>query len=249
MKTLTQNIKSYRNSLRNLQLTDHQLLVTKSNHTHFPLAFLFPKLLYRLLKLIILSILTLPGLLLFSPVFLLTSYISKVKTAEALAESSVKIRAFDVMATWKILIAGGLTPIFYTFYTIIAIALNAYNRLYGFVPPGVSAWVIAWCSYTILPSITYAALLFGEQGMDLFKALYPLMLSLSPRSMSALEALREERERLVLQVRETVDRFGGDLFPDCDEVEKWRLRGTRSLYAQVSPFADPQELEGLDELV
>jgi glycerol-3-phosphate O-acyltransferase / dihydroxyacetone phosphate acyltransferase len=113
--SLTKNLKSYRASLRNLQLTDHQLLATTSDHTHFPSVFLLPKLLYRLLKLVILSILTIPGLLLFSPVFLLTSYMSKRKTAEALAESSVKIRGFDVMATWKILISAGLAPLFYTF--------------------------------------------------------------------------------------------------------------------------------------
>jgi glycerol-3-phosphate O-acyltransferase / dihydroxyacetone phosphate acyltransferase len=85
--------------------------------------------------------------------------------------------------------------------------------------------------------------------MDLLKSLYPLVLSLSPRSTSILEALRDDRRRLVLQVQETVNRFGGDLFPDCDEVEKWRLRGPRSLYAQVSPLADAQELGGLDEFV
>ncbi|RDW73544.1 hypothetical protein BP6252_07451 [Coleophoma cylindrospora] len=249
MMLLTKNLKAYRASLRKFQLTDRQLLATTSNHTHFPLVFLLPKLLYRLLKLVILSILTLPGLLLFSPVFLLTSYISRRKTAQALAESSVKVRGFDVMATWKILISGGLAPLFYTFYAVVAVALNTHNHAYGFLPAGTQTWAIVLSTYAILPSITYAALIFGEQGMDLLKSLYPLVLSVSPRSASMLKELRVERQRLVLQVQETVNRFGADLFPDCDEVEKWRLRGPRSMYAYVSPLSDDQDLENLDEFV
>lgn len=246
MTSLTKNLKAYRASLRALQLTDYQLLTSSSDHTHFPLFFLLPKLLYRLLKLVILSMLTLPGLLLFSPVFLLTSYMSKRKTAEALAESSVKIRGFDVMATWKILISAGLTPLCYTLYIIAAIALNSHNQVYGFLPPRFPTWAIALSASIFLPSITYAALIFGEQGMDLLKSLYPLVLSLSPRSTYILEELRDDRRRLVVQVRETVNRFGGDLFTDCDEIEKWRLRGPRSLYAEVSPLTDAQELGALD---
>jgi glycerol-3-phosphate O-acyltransferase/dihydroxyacetone phosphate acyltransferase len=249
MNHLITRLKKYIESLRALGLKDQQLLSTASIHTHFSTLFLLPKLLYRFFKLAILTFLTLPGLLLFSPVFILTSYISKRKTAEALAESSVKIRGFDVMATWKILIAGGLAPLFYTFYTLILIALNKHNRAYGFIPTGTPTWVVVFLSNTILPSITYAALLFGEQGLDLMKSLYPLVLSLSPRSSSVIEELREERMILAGIVKEMVNRFGADIFPDCDDVKKWKGRGPRSLYADISPFTELEETWGLDEFV
>jgi glycerol-3-phosphate O-acyltransferase/dihydroxyacetone phosphate acyltransferase len=242
-------LKKYMESLRALGLKDHQLLSTASIHTHFSTLFLLPKLLYRFFKLAILTLFTLPGLFLFSPVFILTLWISKRKTAEALAGSSVKIRGFDVMATWKILVAGGLAPLFYAFYTLILIALNKHNHVYGLIPARTPASLVVVLCNTILPSITYAALLFGEQGLDLVKSLYPLLLSLSPRSSSIIEELREERTVLAGMVKEMVNIFGADIFPDCDDIKRWKGRGPRSLYAGVSPEAELEEIWGLDEFV
>ena len=250
MKSLITRLKKYMESLRALGLKDHQLPSTASIPTHFSTLFLLPKLLYRFLKPAILTFLTLHGLLLFSPVFILTSYRSKRKTAEALAESNVKNQGFDVMATWKILISGGLAPLFCAFYTLVLIALNKRNRAYGLTPAGKPTWVVVVLSNTILPSITYAALLFGEQGLDLVKSLYPLLLSLSPRSSSFIEELRAERMILAGMVKDTVNIFGADISPDCDDIKKWKGRGPRSLYAGTSPLeAELKDIWALDEFI
>lgn len=211
--------------------------------------FRFPTLLYRLLKLCVLAALTLPGLLLFAPIFILTAHLSRRKTAEALAASSVKIRGHDVMATWKILIALALAPIFYTFYTILLVALNNYNRVWGYMPARTPTSLIVSTCVLVLPIITYASLLFGEQGMDLFKGIYPLVLTLSPTSSHFINRLTEQRRVLVVRVREMIDRFGSDMFPDCDDVSKWRDRGPRKLYADISPEAEQEDLWCLDEFV
>lgn len=224
MISLAKNLKSYADSLKHLGLKDHQLLSTTLGNNHFSMFFLLPKLVYRLLKLTIISLLTLPGLLLFSPVFLLTSHISKIKTKQALAESSVKVRGYDVMATWKILISAGLAPTFYTLYATLLVALNKHNYVYGLLPEGLSTWMIVLSTFIILPSITYAALIFGEQSLDLLKSIYPLILSLSHRSSSSLQSLREERQKLVMQVQACVIQFGADLFPDCAEKCNWRVK-------------------------
>ncbi|KAH7355415.1 glycerol-3-phosphate O-acyltransferase [Rhexocercosporidium sp. MPI-PUGE-AT-0058] len=163
---------------------------------------------------VILFFLTLPGLLLFGPIFILTSNISRRKTEEALAASSVKVRGNDVMATWKILIAAALSPVFYIFYTILLVCMNNCNRTNGVIPARMPTPLLVVLSLVVLPSITYAALLFREQDMDILKSLYPLSLSLNPRSCHTIAALVEERNNLVMRVGEMVDRFGTEIFPD-----------------------------------
>ncbi|KUJ06366.1 uncharacterized protein LY89DRAFT_743846 [Mollisia scopiformis] len=249
MKSLIKDLKSYMASLKALNLKDHQLLSTSSHHKHFPMLFRLPTLLYRLLKLGVLGVLTLPGLLLFAPIFILTPHLSRRKTAEALAASSVKIRGHDVMATWKILIALALAPIFYTFYTILLVVLNNYNHLWGYIHSRTPTSLIISTCVLVLPMITYAALLFGEQGMDLLKSIYPLVLTLSPTSSHIINRLMEQRRVLVIRVREMIDRFGSEIFPDCDDVSKWRGRGPRKLYADISPETEQEDLWGLDEFV
>lgn len=83
---------------------------------------------------------------------------------EALAASQVKIAGRDVLATWKILVALGVTPVLYSFYAILAavVATKAGAPL---------KWRI-WTPFIILmilPMVGYAALKFGEAGMDVLK--------------------------------------------------------------------------------
>lgn len=83
---------------------------------------------------------------------------------EALAASSVKVEARDVLASWKILISLGVAPLLYGFYaflaTIVAIKANAPMK-WTIVTPLVVM--------SALPFIGYAALKFGEAGMDVLK--------------------------------------------------------------------------------
>lgn len=78
--SLMESLRSYTGSLAALGLTDHQLLLMTTKHAHLPILFLLLKLTYRALKLIVLAIFTLPGLLLFAPIFIVTSHVSKRKT-------------------------------------------------------------------------------------------------------------------------------------------------------------------------
>lgn len=249
MLSFTKQLKSYTASLQALGLKDHQLLSTASKHNYFPMFFLLPKLLYRMLKLAVLALVTLPGLVLFAPVFMLTRRMSHKKTAEALAASSLKIKGHDVMATWKILIALVLAPMFYTFYSILLVVLHSHDFTFNLIPTSTSDSTIFALSWAILPLITYVSLLFGEQGMDIFKSLYPLLLSLNPRSSRVIGRLREDRRILVLKVREIVDTYGADIFPDCNDMIMWKGRGPRKLYADISPETELGDLLGLDEFV
>lgn len=86
---------------------------------------------------------------------------------EALAASSVKIAARDVLATWKVLISLGLAPLLYGFYaflaTVVMIKANA--------PLSWRIWT-PLCVIVALPVVGFAALKFGEAGIDVLKSVF-----------------------------------------------------------------------------
>lgn len=108
------DLRSYRAQLRALGIREHQMQYATLSTTDVLLT-----LTYRLGLLALLAAGTLPGLLLFSPIFTAAKLISHQKTKEALAASSVKLRGRDVMATWKLLVVGIFTPLLYIFYTLL----------------------------------------------------------------------------------------------------------------------------------
>ena len=205
-------VNDYNRQLRLLNIRDHQV-----EYARFSIPKVIFTLLYRLGKLIVLAVFTLPGLILFAPVFIAAKVISIRKSREALAASTVKIQGRDVMATWKLLVALAIAPILYAFYTILFTYLTYHNRLFGLVPAYVPLWSVVLLLDVVFPATTFAALRFGEIGMDIFKSLRPLVLSLNP-SGSTLVRLREQREKVSHEVTDLINTFGPEMFPDFDST-------------------------------
>jgi glycerol-3-phosphate O-acyltransferase/dihydroxyacetone phosphate acyltransferase len=175
-------------------------------------------LIWRLLKISVLSIGVLPGLVLFAPVFIASKVISIKKSREALAASTVKLQGRDVMATWKLLVALAFAPILYTWYTVILTYWTYRNRVQGYMPTWVPLWSIVIFGYIFFPAITFAALRFGEVGMDILKSLRPLVLCLNPSSSNTIHKLRERRAQLSAEVTEVINTLGPEMFPDFDSA-------------------------------
>jgi glycerol-3-phosphate O-acyltransferase/dihydroxyacetone phosphate acyltransferase len=224
---VTKSITQYTRQLQLLGLRDHQV-----EYACFSSLKVISSLVYRVGKLSILAIGTLPGLVLFSPVFIVARVYSHKKSKEALAASTVKIHGNDVMATWKILVAGGLAPLLYTYYVVILAFWTRYNHIQGLLPESVAISTVVLAAYIVFPTLTYAALRLGEIGMDILKSLRPLVLCLVPSSAGTLVQLREQRAGLSHEVTELINALGPDLFPDCDAAS---LPQPRKLYSDVSP--------------
>jgi hypothetical protein len=152
--------------------------------------------------------------------------------SEALAASSVKIHGRDVLATWKILISLGVAPVLYSFYaavtTILAVKTNAPLKWRLLAPA---------LTITALPVFGYAALKFGEAGMDvlkwfrtvygfiwiyatelLFRSLRPLILSLMPGQQQYLERLRAMQQSLSNELMDVINEFGPKIYDDFDKA-------------------------------
>ena len=210
---LKKNVAAYNKQLRLLNVRDHQVEYAK-----FSAIKVIFTLFYRLGKLGVLAIGTLPGLILFAPVFIATKLISIRKSREALAASTVKLQGRDVMATWKLLVAMGFAPALYWLYTILLCWWTYKNRVQGYVPEWVPLWMVFIVGWIVFPSITFAALRFGETGMDIFKSLRPLLLSFNPTSANTLHKLRETRATLSREVTEVINTLGPEMFPDFDST-------------------------------
>ena len=210
---LKKSVNAYNKQLWLLGVRDHQVEYAK---------FSIPKvvftLIYRLGKLALLAIGTLPGLILFTPVFVTSKIISIKKSREALATSTVKLQGRDVMATWKLLVALAFAPMLYTLYTVLLTYWTYRNRVQGYVPTWVPLWTIVLTGYILFPMITFAALRIGETGMDIVKSLRPLVLSLNPSSSNTLVKLREKRARLSTEVTELINTLGPEMFPDFESA-------------------------------
>lgn len=210
---LWKSVKEYNARLRYLNLKDHQIQYARMSI----LKVLFLAV-YRSLKLLFLFIFTVPGLLLFAPVFVATRIISRQKAKTALAGSTVKIRGRDVMATWKILVAVGFAPTLYHFYSILLVAKVWHDRLWGNVPEWVPLWVAYFAVWPVMIGISFAALRFGEVGMDIFKSLRPVVLCLLPTSGYNIHRLRLQRAELSSQVTDLINTLGPEMFPDFDKT-------------------------------
>lgn len=211
--SLKKGVLSYNRQLLQLNLRDHQV-----EYARLPILKVIFTLFYRLGKLILLSAGVLPGLVLFSPIFIAGKLISIRKSREALAASTVKIQARDVVATWKLLVAMALAPALYTLYTLLLTYWTYRNRVQGYMPDWVPLWGVVLFGFVFFPTITYAALRFGEIGMDIAKSVYPLFIALSPAHGNMLFKIREKRATLSAQVTDLINTLGPEMFPDFDST-------------------------------
>lgn len=206
-------VKSYNTRLKHLNLRDHQVQYARMS---IPKAIF--TLLYRVAKLSLLLVGVLPGLVLFSPVFIATKMISRRKAKQALAASTVKIQGKDVMATWKILVAMAFAPAMYHLYSVLVTAKTYQDRFFGIVPDWAPLWLVYVLSFIVMIAITFAALRFGEVGMDIFKSLRPLVLCLLPTSSFSIHTLREQRAELSARVTDLINTLGPEMFPDFEQT-------------------------------
>ena len=213
ISNLKKSVNAYNQQLRLLGVRDHQVEYAK-----FSIPAVVFTLVYRLGKLAIMAVGTLPGLVLFAPVFVASKIISIHKSREALAASTVKLQGRDVMATWKLLVALALAPLLYASYTALLTWWTYRNRVQGYVPEWVPLWIVVMSGLIFFPSITFAALRFGETGMDILKSLRPLVLSLNPTSANTLVKLRQKRAKLSAEVTEVINTLGPEMYPDFDSA-------------------------------
>lgn len=218
MQYIKNKVLEYNENLKSFNIPDH--LVGQAQE--MDISIVFRNFLSHLAQVIVLSLLALPGVILFAPVFIATKRISEQKRKEALAGSTVKIRGNDVIATWKILVSMGLTPILYTFYSAVGTYL-----VKGYYP-NLSKVFVFILFYAFSASITYSALIFGDKGVELGRSVRADWAMLIHKQ--GFNQLKDERDELSKNINQFINEFGPQIYPDFDlfeyekKLEQKRLR-------------------------
>lgn len=218
IQDIKRKVLNYNENLRSFNIPDHLVGQSQEKDRLIVLGNFFS----HLSQVIVLTLLALPGIILFAPVFIATKRISEQKRKEALAGSTVKINGNDVIATWKILVSMGLTPILYTFYSVIGTYLvkGYYSNL--------STVFVFISFYSFSASITYSALIFGDRGIGLAKAVKADWIMLSHQK--GFSQLKDQRDELSKNINQFINEYGPQIFPDFNlfeyekKLEQKRLR-------------------------
>ncbi|KAJ1643214.1 Glycerol-3-phosphate/dihydroxyacetone phosphate acyltransferase [Coemansia erecta] len=212
VKELRDRVEDYNMQLRYYGIRDHQVETMQIGRAQAGALFL-----WRLLWLLIMGLVALPGIVLNIPVFIVTGVVSKRKAKAALAASTVKVRARDVIATWKILIALVLVPLLYSVYSVLAAVFvrraPVWAQPYTASVMGWPSFAIYLCSWALVSLMSYTALVFGEQAIDIVKSIRPLFLTLI-LGQEHTDLLVAQREDLSNDITELVNELGPKIYPE-----------------------------------
>ncbi len=144
----------------------------------------------------------------------------------------VKVAGRDVLATWKVLVSLGIAPFLFGFYAFLATMLMVRAN----APMSWRIWTPVMVMIT-LPFLGYAALKFGEAGMDVLKyvsplnshifmlilecdprSLRPLVSALIPGQQRTLDKVKDVREKLTNELTDVINEYGPEVFEDFNEV-------------------------------
>lgn len=236
---LQQMVSKYNKALDSLGLKDHQVMELKTRKKEvFRSLFI---LLERIIRLLIFFGLSLPGSILFTPIFISCSIYAQKKAEEGLKKSLVKIKGLDLIATWKLMFALVFAPLLYVTYSILLMIL--YSRQNTWV---MKLWVpfdgkiLQFCYfYALLVCATYSSLKTGEIGMDLFKSLPPLFITLIYPGRK-IKQLQNMRQRLSLEITAVCNELGPKVFPNFEKILKSHLDEQED-QTQSEPEREPSD--------
>ncbi|SCV06159.1 LANO_0H23398g1_1 [Lachancea nothofagi CBS 11611] len=216
IKHLKAMVLQYNSKLYALGLKDHQVPeLTPKGGKWISMLTLGNRLLWTSFYLL----LSLPGTILFMPVFVTCHYYAQRKAEDGLKKSLVKLKGTDLLATWKLLVALVFAPTLYVTYSLtLCFLVKSHPQLFKYI------WMVRireqcgsaanfFYFYVLLVAATYASFKTGETGMDIFKSLPPLAVSLV-YPQRHLERLQETRKELSLEVTQVCNDLGPTVFPD-----------------------------------
>ncbi|GAV52674.1 hypothetical protein ZYGR_0AG06650 [Zygosaccharomyces rouxii] len=214
---LKESVTAYNDLLYLMGLKDHQVLELKTKQGEQLRCLL--TLTQRTIRLLVFFTLSMPGCILFTPIFIVCKIYAKKKAEEGLRKSLVKIKGVDLLATWKLLVALVLAPVLYVTYSVglTWLYLRGNEFLTKFWVPSTHPVLLFCHFYMLLVFTTYSSLKTGEIGVDLFKSLPPLFASLFYPD-SKITQLKEMREGLSDEITDVCNELGPKVFPKFEKI-------------------------------
>ncbi|CAI2163339.1 6790_t:CDS:2 [Funneliformis geosporum] len=239
VQEMRKHIMEYNKLLKYHGLKDHQVNRSAMGGTRAA-GLLF----YRVILLATWGILGLPGFILNLPLVIIARKISERKAKEAARGSSIKVAGRDVLATWKLLVALVVTPTLYGFYTFIVILISFKYK-----------WILKWkvfapiSTFCTLVTGSYVTIRFYESGIDVYKSIRPLFLSLLPWTRSSIQNLRTVREKLSTDITNLINELAPQIYHDFDVERIVQAAAERSVMPTLSNSLFQSPINWLDDRI
>lgn len=200
---------------------------------------------FKFIAFFLTAALCLPGLLLVLPAGAIADNAAKKKAIEAKAGSDVKIKGLDVLATWKLMIALIVGPLFLIVYiAAIAVLVAVLTSL-----PIWAKVIIPIGSAIVLPLFLFYSVVIAGYALRLWLSLPPLLYA------SCLQVrhngLKQQRADLEKKVKELVEVLGPKLIPNFNDERVIKLNehgvDEQAKFPNLPPRDNPT-FDDLDEL-
>ena len=200
VENLLRRVNEYGLQLRDQGIRDHQVRYAVLSREH-ALVLLF----FQIGKLVLVSLATAPGLILFTPILLLANSVSKKKAKWAVATSPFKIQGRDVLASWKMMTALLFTPLLFSLYVALLTYWVSRSRWCSMLPKNLPFSIVAVLLFILLPAVTFLSLHTGEYAVGTLRSLRPLLMLLRRESARQMKDLFDKQLILCHEVRAFID--------------------------------------------
>ncbi len=155
---------------------------------------LYFTLILRALVLFFLVIFSIPGAVLNIPMGLISRVLARKEAKKALAKSEVKVKAQDVIASYKVIVAMIIVPVAWSIYFVI------FSFFFGIR--------LGFFFLLSLPLFSYAAIRMLEQGLQIWRSTIPLLRSLwRSQFVEIVMDLQNQRKKMVKMMRNLVKKM------------------------------------------
>ena len=199
---LMERVKEYNKQLESYNLRDHQVArtVVKTEKV-------VSMMMWRSLLLVVELLFLLPFMVMGLPILFACRVVSEAKARAAVASSSVKLVGRDVKATWKILTATAVIPIYFLFYIVMGWVL--FN------------WRVALGLFVCLPMLMLISLRIWDHFLRVLRSFPPLFVAVFNRDAGKrlVETRKALQRDIRAMVRECTDKLKRPrMFTDADFV-------------------------------
>eukprot|EP01060_Flectonema_neradi_P005515 TRINITY_DN1367_c8_g1_i1.p1 TRINITY_DN1367_c8_g1~~TRINITY_DN1367_c8_g1_i1.p1 ORF type:complete len:618 (+),score=106.22 TRINITY_DN1367_c8_g1_i1:56-1909(+) len=181
-------LEQYQDLLKKYLVTDHQV----QSLERLPTQGGYKLLIKRMYNTAFWFVVCIPGIIINLPIALIARFYSDIKSKEAVLNSTVKVMGNDVKASYKVICALIISPL--------------YLSLIFFIVWGWTSYGMACLTMVVYPFWSYWSIVCANNCMLSARATFPLLLSLqSDYYNKRFKELHQFRRQLVKQIRNLVD--------------------------------------------
>jgi len=207
VQMMLENVDVYRQGIKGLGISDWQLREPMNKgFVENTIA------LWRSIFIVLITITVgLPGLVFIWPFKVYIETLAETKRQQALAKSSVKIKANDVVASWKILIGCALFPVYYFIITLVWFIVRSHKYADGYCSR--FAWTQFWGALFLI----YLAITIKVSDSLLYNLRIISMRTFYVLYKQKVQSLIEIRSILQNQVYELSEKYGNMYIDNYDK--------------------------------